>query len=308
MRVFVTGATGFIGRELVRQLVAANHDVLGLARNPARAAGIEQLGARSIVGDVRDAAIVRTGVRDADAVAHLALPRAGEGNLRASQDTYTRGTEVLLEACRGMSLRSFVLASGALGIYRHDPDAWIDETAPEAPSAAAMAARHAIDERVRRAHRDADLPAVILRPPIVYGRGGAFREFFLGLLRRGLFRVPGDGSYWLDFVHLEDCATAYRLAMERAPAGETLLVVDDEPVTMRAFADFLAREMGRRSPGRIPPFLAKLFAGRDAISAMMESVRLKNAKIKARLGWSPRFPTYRVGLPGVVREYRSSLR
>ena len=306
MRVFVAGAGGFIGSELVRQLVAAGHEVTGLARNPQRVRAVEALGASAIVGDVRDPNALRKGVRGADAVADLALPRAGEKDLEVASEVSKRGTQEMLNACREVSLRSFVFASGALGIYRHGPGEWIDETALEDPTAPSMRERWTLDNAVRAAHREWGLPATILRPPIVYGPSGSFKEFFLDLMRRGLFRVPGDGSYFVDFVNVEDCAAAYRLALERGAAGETFLVVDDEPVPMRRFADFLAEQMGRRRPGKVPPFLAKLIAGREAVDVMMESVRLRNRKIKDRLGWTPKYPSYRDGIPATVRAYLGS--
>ena len=306
MHVFVTGAGGFIGFELVRQLRAHGHEVLGLVRTPAKVDALRSVGATPLVGDVRDSAIVKRGVTGADAVAHLALPRAGEGNPRIVRETYTRGTEAVLEACRDRTLHSFVLASGALGMYRHPPGAWIDESGPEEPSTPSTRDRHEVDEAVREAHRDWGLPATVLRPPIVYGLGGAFQPFFLDLMRRGMYRVVGDGSYFLNFVHIEDCAAAYRIALERAAVGETFLIVDDEPVTMRAFSDALAQLMGRRRPGWAPPLLAKFVAGRDSVNAMMDSVRLRNTKIKTRLGWAPRYPTYRDGLPSVVSAYLKS--
>ena len=306
MQIFVTGAGGFIGSELVRQLVAAGHAVVGLVRTPQKAERLRLVGGEPIVGDVGDEAVIREGVAGADAVAHLALPRAGEKDAEAAALVAKRGTQALLNACRGVSLRSFVHASGALGVYRHAPAEWIDETAPEEPSTFSTHERCTIDNVVRAAHRLWGLPAVILRPPIVYGTGSAFKEFFLDLMRRGLFRVVGDGSYYIDLVHVEDCATAYRLALERVPAGETFLVVDDESVTLRAFADSLAQAMGRRRPGSAPAFLARLVAGRDAVQILQESVRLRNAKIKSALGWAPRYPTYRDGIPGVVREYLGS--
>ena len=303
MRIFVTGAGGFIGSEVTRQLVSAGHEVVGLVRSPAKAARLRAIGATPILGDVRDPAIIRQGVARAEAVAHLALPRAGERRFRDANDVNVRGTRALLDACRDASLRSFVLASGAGGMYRHRPGDWIDESCAEDPSTPATRERFAIDVSVREARREWGLPATILRSPIVYGPGSGFREYFLDLLRRGIFRVVGDGAYHISLVHVQDCARAWRLALERAPAGDTFLIADDEPVTMQVFADYLAAQMGRRSPGRVPAFAAKLVVGRDAIDILREDVRVRNRGIRERLGWAPEYPTYREGVPPVVREY-----
>src|SRR2546422_10543850 len=114
----------------------------------------------------------------------------------------------MLNACREASLRSFVFASGALGIYRHGPGEWIDETAAEDPTAPSMRERWTLDNAARAAHRAWGLPATILRPPLVYGPSGSLTEFFLDLMRRGLFPAPGDGPCLIHFVELADCGAA----------------------------------------------------------------------------------------------------
>jgi len=300
MRIFITGASGFIGTELTRQLVARGHTVVGLSRSDAGAARIAAVGGTAARGDITDSAAVTRAVQGADAVVHFALLSATSPP-RGRDQVNLEGTRALLEAVRGRSLHSFVSASGAVGIYRHATGGWVDESSVEDPQLPFTKNRLAVDTLVRQAHRDADLPAVILRPPVVYGPGGAFRRYMIDLLRNRRFRVVGNGSYWSNWVHLADAGAAYVAAVENPPAGETIIVSDDEPVPYRTFVDALAVAMGLPPPGTVPPFLARLVVGREPVELLQLSLRLRNGKAKDRLGWRPRFPTYRDGLPDVLR-------
>jgi nucleoside-diphosphate-sugar epimerase len=198
-------------------------------------------------------------------------------------------------------MRAFALASGAIGTYGHEPGAWVDETAPVRLTNKLTRGRGEAVKLSMSAARERGLPVTVLRPPFVYGRGGPFAKYFLDYMRRGRYRVIGDGSNYTGFVHVEDCALAYALALERAPRGEEFIVVDDEPITLREASDMIADALGVRRPKSVPPFVASLVVGKVGIELVTESVRLRNAKLKALLGWSPAHPTLREGIRSVVQ-------
>lgn len=298
MRVLVTGAAGFLGWNLVRLLLVRGHEVTAFVHKEADAARFGPV-ERVIAGDVTRRASVESAAKDADAIVHLALP-AASAKVREAYPVWTQGTANLLAVARERGARAFVHASGAGGMYRHAPDAWVDEAAPEEPFTGVTRGRAEADAMVVAAHRDHGLPTVILRPHFVYGRGGAFQKFFVDYMRRGRYRVVGDGSNYMRFVHVADCALAYALAVEKAPAGETFLVVDDMPLTWRAASDVIADALRVRRPKTVPPFLARLVLGGDTVALVQESVRFRNQKLKELLGWSPTYPTLRDGLPSVV--------
>lgn len=298
MRVLVTGAAGFIGWNLTRLLLVRGHAVTAMVQRPADAARFGKL-ERVVVGDVtrRDAA--EAAAKDVDAIVHLALPSA-DAKLREAIPVWREGTTNLLAVARERGLRSFVHASGAGGTYDHAPGSWVDETSPEVPFTGVTRARSKADAMVRAAHGNDGLRTAILRPSLVYGRGGPFQKYFVDLIKRGKYRVVGDGTNYLPLIHVQDCVKAYALAMEKRPAGDTFLLADDAPVTLRTISDVVADALGTKRPGHAPRSLARLVVGRDAVTIITESFRIRNAKLKDRLGWSPAFPSLREGISGVI--------
>ncbi len=149
--------------------------------------------------------------------------------------------------------------------------------------------------------RDSRLENVVLRPSHVYGPGGWYEEEFVKRLRSpGRFAVIGRGDNLWDVVRVEDVASACADALERAPDGATYHVADDDPITFYDFIALTADALGTGKPRRIPAGLARLAAGKHAVTAVTRSARSSNARIKAELGWSPRFPTAREGVPDAV--------
>jgi nucleoside-diphosphate-sugar epimerase len=162
-------------------------------------------------------------------------------------------------------------------------------------------------QEAERLLRESGLPAVILRPGHVYGPGGWYAEEFVKRLRQpGRFAVIGEGNNWWDVVRVEDVARAFVDALERAPDGALYHLADDEPISFYDFVALTAEALGVGPPRRIPVGLARLFAGRDAVTAVIRSARTSNARAREELGWKPRWATAREGVPDAVARLSGS--
>jgi nucleoside-diphosphate-sugar epimerase len=149
--------------------------------------------------------------------------------------------------------------------------------------------------------RESGLPSIIIRPSHVYGPGGWYAHEIVKRLRQpGRMVVVGRGENWWDVVRVEDVAAACVVAAERAPDGSLYHVVDDHPIRYYDFAALTARALGVGAPRRLPTWLARLVSGGDPVRAVVRSARSSNARIKAQLGWQPRYPTAEVGVPDAV--------
>ncbi len=298
MRVLVAGAGGFIGSELVRVLRARGHEVTAFGRTAAKLAGFPA-DVKAVVGDVRNRGACDSAAKDCDAIAHLALPDISS-KYREAHPIWIEGTRNLLAVAVERGMRAFALASGCIGTYRHEPGAWVDESSPIELGTKVTRGRGEAVAMAHAAHRDHGLPVSVLRPPFVYGSGGGFGKYFLDYMRRGRYRVLGDGSNYTGFVHVADCTLAYARALEMAPRDEEFIVADDAPTTLREASDLIADALHVRRPGSVPPLAAMIVIGRTGVLLATESVRLRNGKLKSVLGWQPAYPSLRDGLPAVL--------
>lgn len=293
MRVLVTGASGFIGSVVCGQLRERGHDAVALVRRP----GSEPSGTRRVTGDIAQEGVADA-VREAapELVIHLAAEIASQRDAERVRAVNIEGTGRLLAACRALDAAPrFVFASTVVTGEAHG--ALLTEETP-LPVQTPYGRSKAEGERMVL---ESGLPAVVVRPSHVYGAGGWYAEELVKRLRSpGRFAVIGRGENLWDVVRVEDVATALIDAGERAPAGETYHVVDDEPITYYDFMALTAQALGVGPPRRIPAALARLVAGREAVAAVIRSARSSNAKIKRELGWSPRFATAREGVPDAV--------
>ncbi len=293
MRVLVTGASGFLGRAVCEELLGRGHEVSALVRRP----GSEPPGCAPIVGDITDREGLPAALEPAapDCVVHLAAEIASQRDAEKVLFVNVRGTQFLIEALAESGGPRFVLAST---VVTGDARGEVLEERSHLPVETAYG--HS-KQGCERLVRSSGMDYAIVRPSHVYGPGGWFEEEFVKRLRQpGRFAVVGDGDNWWDVVHSDDVATAFALAAEDDSSSGVYHVVDDEPLKYYDFVALAASALGVGRPRRIPAWLAARVAGRDPVAAVTRSAKSSNAYIKDVLGWEPRWPTARDGVPDAV--------
>ncbi|MFC4032761.1 SDR family oxidoreductase [Streptomyces polygonati] len=242
MRVFVTGATGYVGSAVVRELIDAGHQVVGLARSERAAASLTAAGAEAHRGDLADLAGLRAGAAAADGVIHTAFQNIGpDTDFAASCRAEDRAVEALGEALAG-SGRPFVMTSGT-GLVTAGPLATEEDAAdPASPVGLRAGAEETALSFAARGVR----VSVVRLSPSVHSDGDrhGFVPSLIGIARAtGISAYAGDGSNRWPAVHRLDAARLYRLAVEAAPAGARLHAVGEEGVPLREIAGAIGRQL-----------------------------------------------------------------
>lgn len=304
MRVLVAGASGVLGQPAVRELLAAGHEVVGLARTDEAAATVERLGADVVYGDVLNLESVTRAAVGAGAIVNLtgALP-AGAKLSRAGWDelsaVWRQGTLNLLGAAQQTSVEVYLQASLGL-LYGDHGDAWVTEETPLAETPLAAAVRDA-DNLVQMAAANG-LPAVTLRLGVVYGRDAWHTRMLASQAQQKALVIVGDGKPYWSLLHADDAGRAIALAVEDAEAGAIYNVADDRPTRMADLVGLVARLAGAPQPARVPAMLARLMAGEDVIQLLTTSVRLSNRAIKQDLELRLRYPSPEEGFREVLSQ------
>jgi nucleoside-diphosphate-sugar epimerase len=305
MRVFVAGASGAIGRPLVRQLVDAGHEVTGTTRREERGDEIRAAGANAVVCDVFDAERLSRAVSEAapEVVVNelTSLPRRYDPRRASFYEETNRvrgeGGRNLLEAAREAGARRFITQSISF-LYAPEGD-WVksEDARPwdDAPGHFGPSIEVLLDQE-REVVESSDLVGLVLRYGQFYGPGTYFAaDGHLGReVSRRRFPIIGPGTGTFSFIHVEDAAGATVAAVERGPSG-IYNVTDDEPAPVSEWLPVYAKSLGAKPPRRVPVWLASLVAGRSVANSAVSFRGASNAKARRELGWSPRYPSWRQG-------------
>ena len=302
MRVFVAGATGAVGRPLVKKLVENGHEVTGTTRSAEKAETLRALGAEPAVVDALDKQAVKRAVEATrpDVIVHelTAIDSIGSNMRRfdrafaATNRLRTEGTDNLLAAANGarfvaQSFAPWMAARTGAMIKTED-----DPSATEAPHGVeeTLAAMLYLERKVT------DYGGLVLRYGGFYGPGTSMApggEQYEAIRTRKL-PVVGDGGGIMSLIHIEDAAEATAIAVERGEPG-IYYIVDDDPAPVRDVVPFVAEIAGAKPPRHIPGWVGRIVAGEAAMAMMTELRGASNEKAKRELGWSPRHASWRDG-------------
>ncbi|EYF04843.1 SDR family oxidoreductase [Chondromyces apiculatus] len=284
MRVFVTGATGFIGTAVVRELLGAGHEVLGLARNDAAAEALARSGAAAHRGDLSDVESLAAGARACEGVIHLAFIHDFSA-YAAAVETDRKAIEALAGALEG-SGKALVVTSGTALLTPGRTGT--EEDAPERGHT--LGQRGASEQVVLEAAGRGVRASVVRLPPSVHGAGDhGFVPTLIEIARRtGFSGFVGDGANRWPAVHRGDAARLFRLAVEKAAPGTRLHGVAEEGVAMRAIAEVIGAGVGVPVRSVAAEEAAAHFTWLAKFAAVDNPTT--SARTRASLGWRPEGP------------------
>jgi nucleoside-diphosphate-sugar epimerase len=274
MRIFATGATGYIGSAVTEKLIAAGHRVIGLARSDASARALERLGAEAVRGSLEDAGTISDAAGAADAAIHMAA--ASDDGPRLDR----LAVDAILCALAG-SGKPFLYTSG-VWVMGSTGGHVADETTPVNPTPL-VAWRPPHEQLVLHAE---GVRGIVIRPGMVYGRGGGLVGQLFRPDERGVVHYIGEGDNRWSFVHVEDLADLYVLALN-APAGSVYFAVAGPAVAVPLVAEAAAH--GAPVEG-IPLDAARVTMGAFADALALDCMVTAHKAI-TELGWKPNAPT-----------------
>jgi nucleoside-diphosphate-sugar epimerase len=237
MRAFVTGGSGFVGRNLIAALKARGHSVRALARSPSAVAAVTEAGAEPFEGDLSDADRLKPGMDGCDTVFHAAAHVKTWGPRAEFYETNVRGTEHVLEAARAAGVKRLVHLSTEAVLVDGSPMVRVNETwpVPERPIGNYPSTKAEAERRVLSVN-SAELTTVAVRPRFIWGAGDtSLLPALIEAVKAGRFRWIGGGRYLSSTCHVANCVEGTLLAAEKGRGGEAYFLTDGEPVVFRDF-------------------------------------------------------------------------
>lgn len=308
MKIFVTGATGVLGKALVPRLIAEGHTVRALSRSEENRQMLEGFGTQPIQADLFDAASLKQMLVGCDAILHLAtkIPPTSKMAKRSAWHENDRlrreGTRSLVEAALAVAeVQTFVYPSYAF-VYPGSGDRWIDaSTTPAQPTSilqSTLDAEAAVAQFTGNHRR-----GISLRMGSFYGPESPATYELLDYARKGMAALPGHRDAYLPQITVQDAASAIIAALlQPVPAG-VYDVVDDEPLTREEVFTALAQAVGRKRLWQPPALLMRVMTG-VVYNVMSRSLRISNRRFKEGSGWQPRVPNAHVGWIRMADESR----
>lgn len=308
MRVLVTGGSGFVGRQLLLQLVEAGHVVRALVRSDAAAELVAARGAQAVEGDLLEPGALRALCEGVDAVVHAAAEVGDHGPLSRFYEVNVEGTRALLEAARKGGARRFIHISTEAVLLDGKPLIDVDESRPlPARPIGPYAFTKAQAERLVREHDRPGFATLCLRPRLVWGPGdSSVLPRLIHAMNSGRFAWVDHGIALTSTCHVRNLCAGILAALTRGTPGGVYFLTDGEPVAMRSFVEALIRPHGVVAPTRsVPRWLALSSARlaewtherlrrpgqpaltRTAVLLMGQQMTVDDTRARRELGYAP---------------------
>jgi nucleoside-diphosphate-sugar epimerase len=306
--VFVTGGSGFLGRQLIRDLKAAGFGVRALARSKVAAATVSALGAEPVMGDLDDVAAMRAGMKGCTAVIHSAAKVELWGPWEDFLRVTVTGTENVIRAARDADVGRFVHISTEAVLADGKAIVDADETRPlpDRPNGFYPRSKGIAEQRVLAAN-GADLETVIVRPRFIWGEGDTtLLPKLAAAMRSGAWAWFGDDDHQTSTCNVRNVSHGVMLAAQFGRGGEIYFLTDGEPVPFRPFISRLVQTQGVDAGGRsVPLWIADVVAVtcealwrmlrlkgeppliRTAVNLFFRQVTVNDAKARRELGYRP---------------------
>jgi len=299
MNILFIGGTGFLGSHLVKRLIDRRHEVTIISRNPDHDMLFDKSRVRFIKGDILQADKIEIPGR-VDVLVYTAMIPFNPGRISDKKfkeleritGQYFNNT---IELAKRLTC-PLILTSGASFDTKGNEIA--DESWPIARKGMAALGR-CYDEMIDIIKRDSSIPLIEMLPAQIYGNGGMFGKV-INMAKNGRIVILGGGSNFLPRIHVNDCADAYVLAIEKLPVGKRFIISDNENVRVKDFMLHLAKAFGARKIINIPNPLLRVVTGKHIFNTLTMNTKVSNDLIKRELGWTPNYPSYREGIKSLL--------
>jgi len=294
----VLGGTGFLGSRIVSRLSSHGHEVTILTRRTDAAEYFRNRSIEIIVGDLMEPDAFIDNISSQDCVISVAMPlefgRISKSKFAQIKQRTTKFVSTALTIGKKLDCPTILTLGTA---YSTKQGQVADESWPLVRTGLTKAGEEA-DVLIARAKKEGQ-PLIIMLPGQIYGPGGQFLKMY-EMMKNGRSGVFGRGDNHIPRVHVDDCAQAFVLAVEKQPVSESFIIADDTPCTTREFTEHMAECMGLPKPRTIPMFIARIVLGGFLLSIMQIDCVVTNEKAKRELDWELEYPSYKEGLKATI--------
>lgn len=307
MKIFITGATGVLGRRLVKELVSRGHSVTGMARSPRGEDTVRFLGGVPSGADLFNSESLLPDIEGSDVIVHAATSIPVKMRLKPEDFTHNdrirrEGTRILTD-CAGKTGVKKLIFQSVTWVSRPEDGLFFDESSrpnPDRTTASAVEGERITEEA---ADKYGFIPTV-LRCGFFYGADASHTRVMADGIRRRRFPIIGSGENIWSNIHVDDAALAFVTAAIEDLKG-VWHVVDDHPVSVGEYFSLFAQKLGAPAPPHLSPWIARLLAGGYTVGLLTKSTFTSNRKLKNASGWAPRYPSCNEGLDQIMQEWKS---